>query len=295
MKSNNKLININIIPINNVNLKNKRSKNRNSINKNNKNTIDELISQNYNIESNSSSTCPLWVNNSQNNFNDEELNSLDYEIALIHDKRSYFQYYCSLLKKKQIILFTFMLSNDYNLFTLKLSFFLLSSSLFFSINGFFFSDDTMHKVHEDNGDFNLLVQIPQIFYSTIVSSFINVILKWLSLSENDILKIRKEKNLNSAIKKSKSIEKNIIKKFIIFFIVSIILLLFFWYFISCFCAVYVNTQIILLEDTLFSFGLSMVYPFGINLLPGLFRLPALRAKNKDKKCIYKISELISIF
>ena len=71
-------------------------------------------------------------------------------------------------------------------------------------------------------------------------------------------------------------------------------MLFFAYFISCFCAVYKNTQIILIKNTLLSFTLSMIYPFGLNLLPGLFRIPALKASNKDKKCLYKISKIIAI-
>ncbi len=68
---------------------------------------------------------------------------------------------------------------------------------------------------------------------------------------------------------------------------------FFWYFIACFCAVYKNTQIVLVKDTLLTFGLSMLYPFGLNLLPGIFRLPALKAEKKDKKCLYKISGYIA--
>ncbi len=71
-------------------------------------------------------------------------------------------------------------------------------------------------------------------------------------------------------------------------------MLFFWYFISSFCAVYTNTQIILLENTTISFGLSMIYPFGYVLLPGIFRIPALKAKNHDQKCIYKLSKLIAL-
>ena len=204
------------------------------------------------------------------------------------------QYYWSLLKKKQLILFTFLPSNDYNLLSLKLSLFLLSFSLYFTINGFFFSDDTMHKIHEDNGSYNIIFQIPQILYSSVVSAVINMILKLLSLSEKNILSIKKEENLKNAVKKSKVIEVCITMKFIIFFILSNILLLFFWYFISCFCAVYTNTQVILIKDTLISFGLSMIYPFGLNLLPGMFRIPALRAKNKDKKCLYQISTLVAL-
>ena len=43
-----------------------------------------------------------------------------------------------------------------------------------------------------------------------------------------------------------------------------------------------------------SFGLSMLYPFGLNLLPGFFRIPALRAEKKDKKTLYKIGNIIAL-
>ena len=201
----------------------------------------------------------------------------------------------SLLKKKQLILLTFIPTNDYNLTYVKIALFIVSFSLYFTINGFFFSDDTMHKVYKDNGTFNILYQIPQILYSSGISTIINMILKQLSLSEKDILHLKREEDKRNAIKKSKNIESCLKLKFIIFFILSICMMLFFWYFISCFCAVYTNTQHILIKDTLISFCTSMIYPFIINIFPGFFRLPALRAKNKDKKCIYKISLIIALF
>ena len=64
------------------------------------------------------------------------------------------------------------------------------------------------------------------------------------------------------------------------------LMIFFWYFISCFCAVYKNTQLILIEDTLISFFTSMIYPFGLKLLPGMFRIPALLSNPKNKRKIF---------
>ena len=284
-------ININIIPIHNINYgkiqkKKEKEKNRNSREITTYRNDKRTSIPNYkNVND---------FNVNLKNLNDQELNTLDYEIAIIIDKRTYFQYYWSLLKKKQLILFTILPANDYNLYTLKLSLFLLSFSLYFTINGFFFSDDTMHKIHKDNGAFNIIYQIPQILYSSVVSAVINMILKMLSLSEKNILVIKQEKDIKIATKKSKSIESCIIIKFIIFFILSNILLLFFWYFISCFCAVYTNTQMILIEDTLISFALSMAYPFGLNLLPGIFRIPALRAKYRDKKLLYKISGLVAL-
>ena len=234
----------------------------------------------------------LSKNEIYNYFSDEELNTLKYEMAINIDHRTYWQYYCSLLKKKHIILFTFLKVNDYNLLYLKLSFFLLSFALYLTINAFFFTDKTMNKLYIDNGSYNFIFQIPQIILSSLISTVINVLLRLLSLSERNILLIKKENKIKLLEKRGLEIKKCLKNQFIIFFILSFSLLFFFWYFISCFCAVYKNTQKALLKDTLFSYALSMLYPFIIYLLPGLFRIPAL--KTKDKLCLYEIGNLLSL-
>ncbi len=149
----------------------------------------------------------------------------------------------------------------------------------------------MHKIFIDNGKYNILYQIPQIIYSSLISSILNVILKTLALTEQNIIKL---KNINNKIlikKKSDELIKFIYFKFILFFIFSFIFLLFFWYYVSIFCAVYENTQIHLIKDTIISFGLSMLYPFGIYLIPGIFRIPSLNNKGKYEY-LYIISKII---
>ena len=47
-------------------------------------------------------------------YNDDELNTLRYELALQYDKRSYCQYYISLLTTKHIFIFSFCYNKDYN-------------------------------------------------------------------------------------------------------------------------------------------------------------------------------------
>ena len=188
-------------------------------------------------------------------LNDYEMNSLEYEKAVELDKRSYFQYYISLIKKNHLILLTFIPTNDYNLMSLKICLFIVSFSLFISVNALFFNDDTIHSVYKNNGGYIILYQLPHILYSSIIPSIINVILKLLSLSEKDIIKIKEETDLKKAVKNSKKVEKCIKIKFIIFFIFSLLLMLFFWYFISSFCAVYNNTQIALIKDSMISFCL----------------------------------------
>ena len=134
------------------------------------------------------------------------MNSLEYEKAIKYDRRTYCQYYWSLLRKKQIILFTFLPANDYNIVSIKIALFITSFSLYFTINGFFFSDDTMHKIYEDKGAYNFLYQIPQILYSSVISSLINIILKQLSLSEKSLLKLKDEKTITNNNKKSDIVE-----------------------------------------------------------------------------------------
>ena len=152
----------------------------------------------------------------------------------------------------------------------------------------------MDKIYVDNGIFNFIFQLPQIIYSSLVSTVINMILQKLSISEDQILDMKKEKDVKKAKKKANNIKNRLKLKLIIFIILSSVLMLFFWYFISCFCAAYKNTQSILIEDTLISFATSMIYPFGLKLLPGIFRIPSLRAPNKDQKYKYKISKILFI-
>ena len=81
-------------------------------------------------------------------------------------------------------------------------------------------------------------------------------------------------------------------KFVAFFLISLALLVLFWFYLACFCAVYKNTQLYLIKDTLSSFATSMIYPFGLFIIPGIFRINALKGQKKD--CMYNFSKIIQI-
>ena len=232
------------------------------------------------------------IRNNYSYYNDEELNSLNYNEALKIDKRGYFQYYISLIKKKQLIFFTFIAKKDYNLRIIKFSLFLISISLYFTINSLFFIDENIHKIHEDHGIFNFFYQLPQIIYSSLISVLCNLLINSLALSEKALLKVKKSNNKNLLFNKSLNLYICLRKKMYIFYIIGFFMLSFFWYFISGFCAVYKNTQIIYLKNCSISFCLSMIYPFFLNLFPGLFRIPSL--KNKSRKYLYTIGNILSL-
>ena len=261
---------------------------------------DKIINLKKNINKNKKIIKNLnKENNSKNKFynlSDIELNTLTYKKAIKYDKRTYFQYYCSLLRQKHLIFFTFISKNDYNLFIIKLSILIFSFSLYFSVNTLFFGDSIIHKVYENEGKLQFIYSILKIIYSTIISCTITLIVKFLALSNRDIIKLQNnKKNKKETIKESSNLIKRLNIKFRIYFFISFFLLLFFWYLISAFCAVYNNSQLLLIENILSSFVISLIYPFGINLIPGIFRIIALRSKKNNKKCIYTIGNLISIF
>ena len=229
-----------------------------------------------------------------NLLSEEELNQLDYKYAIEIDKRDYITYYFSLIKQKQLLIFTFLVNKDYNIYLMKVNLFLCSFALYLMIITFFFNDDNMHKIYKDNGRYNFIYQIPQILYSSIISSIITIILKNLSLSQKSIIKIKQINNIRIMVKKFISLFKCYKYKLILFNIFGFILLFFNWYYITLFCSVYTNSQSHLLTDTFTSFGISLLYPFGFSLIPGFLRIPALKSYTKQEKCLYRISQLIAI-
>ena len=222
-------------------------------------------------------------------LNDCELNALDYKEAIEFDKRTFLQYYWSLLKNNELFLFAFCPNIDYNSRIIKIFFFFFSFSLSLTLNALFFNDSTMHKIYINKGNYTFISRLPQIIISSLITSLINITIKGLSLSQKDIIYIKREKDIHFTIKKSRKTYKSLKIKFIIFFLWSFILLLFFWYYLGCFCAVYKNTQIYLLKDTFTSFLITLSYPFFTYLIIAILRIVALRDEKHSLKCIYKIT------
>ena len=223
---------------------------------------------------------------------DTELNDLSYEIALKIDKRTYCQYYASLVRMKHLFFYSFWPSFDYNSRMVKIYLFFFKFSLTLVVNALFFNDETMHKIYIKKGTFDLIYNIPQIIYSTIISGFISGLISILSTIGINIIKLKQESKKEDAIIKKDETIKIIIIKLSSFFVIDLVFIVLFWFYLSCFCAVYKNTQIHLIKDTLISFFMGMIYPFVVYTLPGIFRIKALKAK---KLCMFKFSKILQFF
>ena len=231
--------------------------------------------------------------NNNLNYIDEELNGLEYKVAIHVDKRNYCQYYLSLLKTKHLIFFSFI-TNDYNSKIIKIYLFFYTFLIEYVISTMFYTDSTMHEIYVDEGSFDFIYQIPQIICSSLISNVLNFIITTLGLCQSDILKI-KYCNLKVIEKKTKEILNCIKCKITIFFIVTYIFLILFWAYIGCFWAVYKNTQIHILIEVLSSFISSLITPIFLNFLPGIFRIPSLKNIKSNRYILYNLSKVLQIF
>ena len=220
-----------------------------------------------------------------------EYNDFSYKKAIIYDKRTFWQYFFSLLKSEHLLLFAIIPSKDYNSKAIKICIFLFTFALFFADNAIFMNEDSFHNIYENQGNFDIIYQIPQIIYSNIISFVIDIIIRYLSLSQNSVInekihRIREIKNKND-----NKFFRALVIKYIFFFVITFLFLIFFWLYISCFCFVYRNTQIYLIKNTMLSFGLSLITPLLFYFLSSAFRIYALKDKKKNRKLIYIISKL----
>ena len=189
------------------------------------------------------------------------------------------------------------MNSDYNSRLIKISSFFLTFAVFYAVKALFFNDSVMHVIYKNAGTYDFVYQIPQIIYSTIISTVLSGLLSNLSLTQINVINIKNfssERDTNEYINEFNKFIYKIKVKFTIFFVLNFLLLFVFWYYLSSFCAVYHNTQGYLIKDVLISFGISLIYPFIINLLPGIFRAISLKDKNGNHKCLFYFSKMLQL-
>ena len=253
-------------------------------------------------------------------YDDYELNNMEYIDASNNDKRSCLRTYWSVLKRENYIFITFISCNDYNLFYVKIERFFVILCTEMTMNGLFFVHETMHRKYTENEDFTFVQKLPQFIFTILVTDFIEVLLCYLSMTDKAVYdikdlvrdektKIKKlEKKENEEKKKAKENSKKEVgekimdilecmkRKLVGFFVVTFLLFLFYWYFISAFCAVYQNTQVIFLRDCGISLLTSLFESLIIYGATTILRTISLLACCRKKLgCVYKLSDLIPIF
>ena len=281
---------------NNIYLRKKLIKDK--INENNNNI--EKIKDKYNIETigednNKKTNNEIAINQGILSLfrSDEDLLDMDYEYAVIYDKRSYLRIYWSFLVDTQIILGTFCTENYLQLFVIKLSFLICTFQISFFLNALFYTDEYISDAYHNDGVLDFFSGLPKTIYSFVATLVTTNLLRMLSNNKNELKKIIRTKSKTKNYLYIINIKLNILRqKLIVYFILVFLLGLLFLYYVTAFCSIYHYSQKYWFIGCLESLGLDFLVAIIACVFIALFRYISIK---KHIKCLYILANIISTF
>ena len=219
---------------------------------------------------------------------------MNYEEAILYDKRGYFKMYWGYLVDTQIILGTFCTDNYLDLLIIKLSFLVFTFQISFFLNAFFYTDEYISDAYHNDGLLDIISGLPKSIYSYIATLITTNLLRILSNTKSELMRLIKEKQKNNKNYLYLIHEKlsKLKKKLIVYFILVFLLNLFFAYYVTAFCAVYKYSQKYWFLGCFESFGMDTLVCIIICIFLALFRFISIK---KRIKCCYIFSNIISKF
>jgi hypothetical protein len=215
-------------------------------------------------------------------YENDELNELPFKRARKYDKRGFCKYYWNILMFSHIILNVFFRHNDYNLFTVKLGLLFMTFPINLTFNIFFYTNKNIKLNYEQalNDLSGFWSNIANTVYSSLLSSTLLIMLKFICLTHNSVRVLRKFRDVEFARKKSVCVLRCIKIRVVIYYILSFAFLSIFGYYVLCFCAIFENTQKQLVKSTLTSWLISLIYPLIICFVTSIFRSLAFKCNNR---------------
>ena len=183
----------------------------------------------------------------------------------------------------------FYKEKDYNSIYIKLSLIIISISLHYFVNSLFISNSILHAIYE-TGSVDIGKFILYIIISFIICYVLDKLIRYISLSDNNIYSIYRESLYNNANIRAAQVKKILLVKYIMFYALGFASLLIFGYYLATFGAVYQNTQFILVKNFLISYAFSLMFPFIIIALPSVFRRFAL--KDSTRQWMFDLSRIL---
>ena len=192
---------------------------------------------------------------------------------------------------KQLCIFTFFTHTDHNSRSVKIILFTLFLSFYFAFTALFFNDDIMRDIYKYKGSPLAAIHVTNIILSSFCCLVMNLIIRFVSLSERDIQNALNEKNPDNRLSKFEAIRRQLRIKLIIVFIISGLLIGLCWYYVAAFCAVFKNSQGHYFANVICAFIVCNLWPCVTSLIAPLLRIKSI--KDKNSKCMYKLSQIIA--
>ena len=123
---------------------------------------------------------------------DSDIQDMDYEEAIIYDKRPFIRMYWGYLIDTQIILGTFCTENNLDLFIIKLSFFVFTFQISFFLNALFYTDEYISDAYHNDGVLDFFAGLPKSIYSFFATLITTNLLRMLSTSKTELMRTIKK-------------------------------------------------------------------------------------------------------
>ena len=221
-----------------------------------------------------------------------EFDDMKFEIAILIDNRNFCEKFLCEIKDNCIIILLFF-RKDIIFKQIKISSFILSCTLDYFFNAFFYSEIYLEQIYEHNKIITFLIDYPKEIFATLASQFLVKLIELLLEDKALSLLLKRIAYQNKYYLKGVNyLLKKYEKRFYIYITIGYLMLGITWYYTCAFCTVYQNSQIKLLYDTLESFVLNLILPFPISFLTVTFRHLAIKKLNKF---FFIISNIFRIF
>lgn len=221
-----------------------------------------------------------------------EFDDMKFEIAILIDNRNFYAKFCREIKDNCIIIILFF-RNDIMFKQIRLSSFILSCTLDYFFNAFFYSEIYLKQRYEEDKLISILIDYPKEIFATLASQFVVKVTELLMEDKVLSLFLKRISTQNKYYLKGVNyLLKKYQKRFYIYISLSYLILIITWYYTSAFCTVYQNSQMKLLFDTLESLAFNLILPFPLSFISVTFRHLAIKKLNKF---LFIISNIVRIF
>ena len=215
-----------------------------------------------------------------------------FEIAILIDNRNFCEKLSCELKEKCIVILL-VFRKDIIFKQIELSSFILSYTLDYFFNAFFYSDIYLQEEFEKENLIRIFIDYPKEIFSSFASVFIVKLIELLMEEHTISLFLKRVARDNrNYLRAINFLIKKYEKRFYIYIGLGYFFLILTWYFTSAFCTVYQNSQFNLLFDSLQSLALNIFLPLPLCFLSIVFRHFAIKKLNKF---LFLISNIIRIF
>ena len=224
------------------------------------------------------------------------MDDLEYDDAIVKDKRTFCEYFCDIFKKRQTIANTFLSKDNLKTRSMKIILFIFDLILIFVINALYISEEyisTLYHLDEDESFLSFIPRsISRFIKTTLVGGLIAYVANFFFIDESKIKHLFKREKDNKIALKQNIIEiiKDLKKRYLTFIIIVFIIIVVSFFYLLCFNYVYPYTQMEWIKTSFVVILIRQALSCLIILLNAIFRF--LSFKTRVEK-IYKFSKFFS--